>query len=557
MISHDQPPRSPRWWLVALLAIFLFRLLFGLSSSFFGEDETQIFLIGLRYSATGAWPYFGPDVVWTTSEIPGALQGLLVGLPMRLWPIPEAPFLLLNILSMASVAALCWYIVRRLPSLPRWLVWGWVMTMPWTLQYSTHVYNPSYVLPGAVVFFIGFFEAVPVFSLGLIRSPVAFAMMGAGIAWIAQIHMSYPLLLPYAAIALLVSWRSSRSATPLAWNTLGLIAGALGPGLTLIPTWVHYGLASGSGGTLRNLKLHVVAPWAAITILARFLSFASLEVNRFIATDGAKRLVFFERHLWLAPFAAVVWAAGLVQPLWMFREWFRTSAPRPDWKALKWLVVATIVLVYLSYWWVMEPSQAHAFYAVAPIAIVFAAYCWTFVDSQAWRRVAAVLLGVNAVFEIGLVRARAPERALDSNRPVVAAAVRLREPEMFAHRRLFAIGGGPVALEDPSRPYEPSRDLQVSDAACTSGRDGVLLWTFTLRNGNPRVAFRDVLYQTSYPANVGQPADERHEFIRQVFQPFESDRIEVNDGFAAGASCVGATLSVLSAEALLPYAPPS
>ena len=552
MISHVPPKRWPRWWLVALLALFLFRLLFGLSSSFFGEDETQIFLIGLRYSATGAWPYFGPDVVWTTSEIPGALQGLLVGLPMRVWPVPEAPFLLLNVLSMAAVSALCWYIVRRLPSLPRWLVWGWVMTMPWTLQYSTHVYNPSYVLPAAVVFFIGFFEAMPVFSLGLIAGPVAFAMMGAGITWVAQIHMSYPLLLPYAAVALLVSARSSGPSRALAWNVLGLTVGALGPGLTLIPTLIHYGVSSGSGGTLRNLHLHAVAPWATITILARFFSFASLEVNRFIATDGAKRLVFFERHLWLTPFAAIVWAAGLVQPLWMFREWFRASAPRPDWKALKWLVVITIILVYGSYWWVMEPSQAHAFYAVAPIAIVFAAYCWTFIDRAAWRRVAAVLLAVNAVFQIGLVRARAPERALDSNRPVVAAAVQLREPEMFAHRRAFAIGGGPIDLRDPSRPYDPSRDIQLSDAACGSGRDGVVLWTFTLRNVNPRVAFRDVLYQTTYPTAAGQPADVRHEFVRRIFQPLESDRIEVNDGFAAGASCTGASLRVLAAEALLP-----
>ena len=301
------------------------------------------------------------------------------------------------------------------------------MTMPWTLQYSTHVYNPSYVLPAAVVFFIGFFEAMPVFSLGLIRGPVAFAMMGAGITWTAQIHMSFPLLLPYAAVALLAAWLPSRSVKPLAWNTLGLLAGALGPGLALIPTWVHYGFSSGTGGTLRNLHLHVIAPWARSRSWARFFSFASLEINRFIATDGAKRLVFFERHLWLAPFAAVVWIAGLIQPLWMFREWFRTSAPRPDWKALKWLVVATIVIVYLSYWWVMEPSQAHAFYAVAPVAIVFAAYCWTFIDSRAWRRVAGVLLAVNAVFQMGLVRARAPERALDSNRAVVAAAVRLRE----------------------------------------------------------------------------------------------------------------------------------
>ena len=54
----------------------------------------------------------------------------------------------------AALGALAWYIRVRLPSLPRWLVWGWLMTVPWTLQYSTHIINPSYVLPAAIVFFI-------------------------------------------------------------------------------------------------------------------------------------------------------------------------------------------------------------------------------------------------------------------------------------------------------------------------------------------------------------------------------------------------------------------
>ena len=88
---------------VALAALFTFRLLFGLSSEFFFEDETQIFLMGLRYYATGHWPYFGPDVVWTRSEIPGALQALLVGVPLRIAPVPEAPFVLLNVLSTGAL----------------------------------------------------------------------------------------------------------------------------------------------------------------------------------------------------------------------------------------------------------------------------------------------------------------------------------------------------------------------------------------------------------------------------------------------------------------------
>ena len=117
----------------ALAALFLGRLAFGLSSEFWSEDETQIYLMGLRYYATGDWPYFGPDVVWTQSQIAGALQPLLVGVPLRIAPVPEAPLVLLNLLSFAALCGLAAYICRREPSLPRWLVWGWLLTAPWTL----------------------------------------------------------------------------------------------------------------------------------------------------------------------------------------------------------------------------------------------------------------------------------------------------------------------------------------------------------------------------------------------------------------------------------------
>ena len=133
--------RSLRWPLV-LLALFSFRLLFGLSSEFYFEDETQIFLIGLRHYTTGQWPFFGPDVVWTKSEIPGALQGLLVGVPLGSRRSPNR----------RSCCSTCcrsprWRArVVRVPSIvraaPRWLIWGWFLTVPWTLQFSDHVNQP-------------------------------------------------------------------------------------------------------------------------------------------------------------------------------------------------------------------------------------------------------------------------------------------------------------------------------------------------------------------------------------------------------------------------------
>ena len=96
--------------------------------------------------------------------------------------MPEAPYVLLNVLSMAALAAFAWYVKARIPQLPTWLVWTWLMTLPWTLEFSAHIINPSYLLAPAIAFFIGFFEAVPAFRRGKIPVPVAFGLMGAATA---------------------------------------------------------------------------------------------------------------------------------------------------------------------------------------------------------------------------------------------------------------------------------------------------------------------------------------------------------------------------------------
>jgi hypothetical protein len=545
-----------RWRVLLLLgACLAFRLLFGLSRAFFFEDETQIFLLGFRYHATGAWPFFGPDVVWTRSEIPGALQALLVGLPLRMLAIPESPFVLLNLLSFAAISALAWYTCEQLPKAPRWLIWGWFLTIPWTLQFSTHIINTSYILSPAIVFFLGFFEATPSFSLRRVSLPTAFAVMGFSVAWIMQIHMSWPLLLPYA----LVAWLSRRSDgfRALAIAGAAFAAGALMPGLLLLPTLARYGIHAGSGGVLRNLHPHWVNPWIIATTLARFLSFASLEISRFIATDGAKRLEFFGRHLWLVPAAIVVGVIGVVQPLWMFvdgcrpfRQW-PEAMPRLKWAALRRLVVASVLLVYASYWFVLEPPQAHAFYALAPIAFVFAAFWWTFVDSPRARQIAAGVLVLNVGFHAALAWAQAPELSLYKNREVVAAAIRLKAPEMFAHRRDFAIDGGPASLADASRPYDPTRDFELLESAYRLGPRKSLHWTITVHNRSSVVAFRDPLYVTTYLDDRDGVVEERHEWLKDIFEPGDTRTIDLNDGFA-GPAFSTARLRIVAAEALLP-----
>ncbi len=228
----------------ALALAFGFRLAYGLTSIFWTEDERQIYLIGLRSFARGEWPYFGADVVWTGGNLPGAMQGLLIRGPLSVWPAPEAPFVLLNVLSFGALALFAWYLCRRVPLVPRWVVWGGLLTLPWTLNFSTHVVNVSYVLPGALIFFLGFLEAAPSFRIGALPVSLAWLMMGAGIPWVVQFHMSWVLLPPYVVVASLDQAR--RNARALAPAAAAFAAGALLTGSAIVPTLSRYGLSAGS-----------------------------------------------------------------------------------------------------------------------------------------------------------------------------------------------------------------------------------------------------------------------------------------------------------------------
>jgi hypothetical protein len=81
----------------------------------------------------------------------------------------------------------------------------------------------------------------------------------------------------------------------------------------------------------------------------------------------------------------------------------------------------------------------------------------------------------------------------------------------------------------------------------------VIVWRLTVRNTNQRVAFRDVLYETTYRDRTGRVIEQRHQLVKQVFEPNESVALEISDGFAiSDAETALASFGLLAAEALLP-----
>ena len=552
--------RLPRGVSFALLAAaFAFRLAYGLSSPFWTEDERQIYLIGLRSFARGEWPYFGADIVWTQSRVPGALQGWFVRAPLELWAVPEAPIVLLNIVTFAALALLAWDLTRRAPDVPRWLVWFALLTLPWTLNFTTHVVNTSYVLPGAILFFVGFFEAAPAFRAGHLPRSLAWAAMGLGVPWIAQMHMSWVLLPPYVLYALVDTLRRSPRDVPVAMASLA--GGALLSGSLILPTILRGGVAA--GGIDRTLTFALQGPDVLLTIIARFLSFTSFETNRFLGLSTAERLLFLWRQPWVLPMLAFVTLLGFIQPVLMAIAWFRRGDRSRLWQQAKWLTAFTILWIYASFFLSIRGPLAHAFYLVLPVSALYAVACW-----QTWvvphpradwfNRLAAVALVSGVLMHLALAIDRLPRQSLYTNRSLVTAAIQLRNDRFLGDRRSSReepvdVRPRPIdGIENPDAflAANPADDLQI-DTISWSPLLGGRVSRFTMQIYNRGIpAYTEIRYETTYSGVDGRTLEVREHTSRDILQP-GVHRLETIDGLVPEGA-TAATLKIVGGQKCVP-----
>ncbi len=551
--------RLPRSWLwvAALVLAFAARLGYGVTSDFWSEDERQVYLIGLKSYARAQWPYFGADVVWTHTQLPGAMQGLLVRVPLNIWPVPESPFVLLNLLSFGALALLAWYYCRRLPELPRWLVWALLLTVPWTLNFSTHIVNTSYILPGAAVFFVGFLEASPAFRIGAIRPVMAWSMMGAGLVYLMQIHMSWVLLPAYVAFAALDALRRDRAGVVAA--AAGFLAGAAVSGSVLLPTIVAYGLSA----TLltQNVQFHAQSLMTQATIVARFLSFPSFELNRFLGLTLSDRLVLVWHSPWLVPLALGVGIAGLLQPVLLAFAWFRRDPGQAHWDRVRWLALVTVVWIYASFFFSVRGPLAHAFYVVFPLAALYGFHSWKTLGIYRFRRAWAVLIAANIALHAGLALARMPSRSLYADRATVEAAIGAPNDRFLGDRRTSRVESpdpaprsiDPVSDRDAYLRARPAEDLEVVSATWSTAVMGrVSVVDLTLRNRSRVAAYLDLRYVTTYRSGNQEVVDRREGIIKRIIQPGAvlAFPVLVDGMVPAGAAAL--TLEIAGAEKCIP-----
>jgi hypothetical protein len=429
----ENPSHLRFWKALALVLAFLFRLSFGFFANMEHEDQRQIYLIGLKYYCTGLWPYFGADVL-PHIQIPGALQGLAVGLPLRIWPAAESPFVFVNLLSFAALCLFGWYCSKRLPTFPKWILWGWLFTAPWVLNCSTNVYNVSYVLFGSIVFFIGFLETVPALAINAIPAWLANLMMGFAFFWNAQFHMSYITLAPFLVVSAIFQMKQT---SPGDWfRRLALfLLGAATTGVFMVPTFLRYGM-DGLGGTGGLIRFNPTNIGSFFVILAQLFSLASAEIPRFVGRNTAQRLAFLRSQIWMAPFFIATLLLGLLQPIVMLASGLRRVHPQKDWRAIKVLAFSTFLLVYLSFVFAVKNPASHTYYLMLPVFMLFAFYVFSpWSSNRRFRIVAGVLLICNLVFHLGLAFDNYKERSLFADRDSILKAIEAKDYRLMGERR--------------------------------------------------------------------------------------------------------------------------
>jgi hypothetical protein len=414
-----------------LVLVFFFRLMYGLFSVFWLEDELQVYLIGLKFYATGVLPHYGPDVVYTETQLPGALQGLLVGLPFFLFPIPEAPYIFLCLLSFSAICLLAVYIRRSIPEIPGWFTWSWLMLCPWTLNYSNHVVNPSYVLPAAIIFFIGFFEVVPKLRSGFLGYRPAMFLIGFSLFWIFQLHKSWVLLVPFTVTALWFAYRNSKA------TILYFLAGCLVTGSLLLPIlldWIN-GIGGQSGGSVITLNPKNIV--TILTLLSRYLSFASFELPFFIRANQEIRLTFLSTYYLLSPFILATALIGIAQPLYLTAGFFIKN-PSSVFRPVKWLAFLTFLLVWLSFFFSVKGPSSHTFYLVFPVVMIYSFYCWLPLFRKKWFNILMIIMLVAGLITHSAIAHRnLVTRSMYLDREKPAVAIKEKDYHILGERRAF------------------------------------------------------------------------------------------------------------------------
>lgn len=421
-----------------ILASLVLRTLYALCIDFdeFSElyfaDYTQIYLLGLKFYTTQSWPYWGPDITYTASQMPGAMQGLLVGLPFFIFESPYAPFIFLNVISVTALVFFGWYVSKRITGIPKWFIYAWLLSAPWTTNFSTTVVNPSYVLAPAILFFTGLIELLPIYKQKILSTKTSFFFMGFAIGWIMQLYMSWMLLPFYVLLGFFFVFKQSGFKTTFI-GALYFLFGFLITVSVLLPTFLKYGFATGGSESAISFN---PSNFKNIDVITRFIAFSTYEAFHFMSGALVDEKTLFLKYWWGTPIIAVLFVIGMAQTIFYMSYIFRKT-DRPEFKGVKFFVIGSVVFIYVTYLFTVRDMASYTFYMLLPVSFWFSFYCLEGLFRKAfWKKFAMVFLFCGLIYHLALAKGFYPTNSLFIRKDKIVDALSKKDSRLFAYRRV-------------------------------------------------------------------------------------------------------------------------
>ncbi len=269
--------------------------------------------------------------------------------------------------------------------------------------------------------------------------------------------MSFVLLVPFVLASFFFQWKSDGFKGLFSALLFSFLGSALIGGL-LVPTFLQYGLSQGLGRTNHSVELNISNLESFFTLLARYLSLACCEIARYAGANKAERLAFLGAYPWAAPFTVIAFLLGIIQTLVLLMGWWRKLSlpkkwtaqwpflkllswlekdhPKKDWPAVKYLALATFLLIYLSFLFSIKPPAAHTFYITLPVIMLYAFYVFAPWGSSAiFKRLVLVLLLCNIVFHTALAFSSFHTRSIYKDRDLFIKAIAEKNYHLLGERR--------------------------------------------------------------------------------------------------------------------------
>ena len=412
-----------------VFVLFMVRLFYGIQINFSHEDYRQVYLIGLEHAFSENWSYWGPDVVWSKTRLPGAMQGFLAGAPIALTKNMYSPLIFSNLISAAGLIGLAVYTRRRFPSLSLNFILALFLIFPFGFFNGVVLLNTAYLLFSGALLFIAVFELFVYRKNELLPRWLSFFFLGFAFVFTFQLHLSWVMFLPFLGVLFFLEFKDGTK--PLGRATLFFLLGTVLPLITLLPTLLKYGDVM-MNNVEGNLVFEPSRLLSGFDLLIRYIGMSTFDIT---PKDEVKLAI--ESSSFVGVFMVILKVFTAIQFIGILVGAFFVKRTK-EYKKTLLLMLLTFVMALIMYLMSNKNLDIRTYILLFPIPLTISIYVYNRFFKIRWLKYtmyAGLTLPLIAFISIGSENKEGPF-SFKGSAHKIERAIENENPYLYDNRRI-------------------------------------------------------------------------------------------------------------------------